>query len=364
VKQVFITSEGQIVIREVADPVVTLGRVLVRTHYSAISTGTEVSTIAIRRANPGGTDVPSGYSLAGQVVAVGEGVEGIAVGDFVSCGGYNISIHAECVSVPVNFCVVLAPEADLRKAAFSTIAAISLQAVRLAHLSLGETAVIIGTGIIGQVAAMLARLSGARTVVIGHRNQMRLELARRMGAEVTTLSVSGDPVALVNDFTAGIGADAVLHCAKTESQESLIQALNMTREKGTVVLVGGMPIEMPRGPLFRKELNIVVSRSTGPGRYDPNYEMKGIDYPVAYVRWTGRRNQAECARLIANGRLDVGSLITYEFPLASASAAFELVTTRGAETVGVVLRYDAAQGDADITNRRDDDTSSTQVLDF
>lgn len=342
-KQVFITRDGQIVVREVADPGVTPDRVLVRTHYSAISTGTEVSTITMRRANPGGTDVPSGYSLAGHVVAVGEGIEGIAVGDFVSCGGYNISVHAEYVSVPVNFSVVLAPESDLRKAAFSTIAAISLQAVRLAHLSLGETAVIIGTGIIGQFAAMLARLSGARTVVIGRSNQMRLELAQRLGADLTALSASSDPVALVSDFTDGIGADAVLHCAKTDSQESLIQALDMTREKGSVVLVGGMPIEMPRGPLFRKELNIVVSRSTGPGRFDPNYEMKGIDYPVAYVRWTGRRNQAECARLIANGRLDVGSLITHEFPLASAPEAFELVTTHDLETVGVVLRYEAAQ---------------------
>jgi 2-desacetyl-2-hydroxyethyl bacteriochlorophyllide A dehydrogenase len=344
-KQVFITGDGQIVIREVADPVVTPGRVLVRAHYSAISTGTEVSTITMRRANPGGTDVPSGYSLAGQVVGVGEDVKGINVGDLVSCGGYNISVHAEYVSVPVNFCVVLAQDSDLRKVAFSTIAAISLQAVRLAHLSLGETAVIIGTGIIGQFAAMLARLSGARTVVIGHRNQMRLDIARRLGAELAAMSESTDLVEVVSDFTDGIGADAVLHCAKTESQESLIQALDMAREKGTVVLVGGMPIEMPRRPLFRKELNFVVSRSTGPGRFDLNYEMKGIDYPVAYVRWTGRRNQAECARLIANGRLDVGSLITHEFPFASAPEALELVATRGSETVGVVFRYDTAQDD-------------------
>ena len=342
-KKLFITHDGQVVIREVAVPDPTPGRVLVRTHYSAISTGTEVSTIAMRRANPGGDDVPSGYSLAGRVVAVGEGVEGISVGDLVSCGGWNISVHAETVSVPVNLCVVLDPGSDLRQAAFSTIAAISLQAVRLAHLSLGETAVILGTGIIGQFAAILARLSGARTVVVGHRNQMRLELARQMGAELAALSTRSDPVDLVRDFTGGIGADAVLNCAKTEGAEPLVQALNMTREKGRVVIVGGMPIEMPRTPLFRKELNVVISRSTGPGRYDPDYEVKGIDYPIAYVRWTGRRNQAECARLIGKGCLDVDSLITHEFTFASASEAFDLVTGRGDETLGVVLKYGPAE---------------------
>jgi len=351
-KQVFITHDGQIVVREVADPVVAPGRVLVRAHYSAISTGTEVSTIAMRRANPDGTDVPSGYSLSGDVIAVGKGVERICEGDLVSCGGYNISVHAEYVLVPVNFCVVLAPESDLRRSAFSTIAAISLQAVRLAHLSLGETAVVIGTGIIGQFTAMLARLSGARTVVLGHRNQMRLELAQRLGADRAALSASCEPVAVVNDFTGGIGADAVFVCAKTQSRDPVIQALDMAREKGTVVLVGGIPIEMPRRPLFRKELSVVVSRSTGPGRFDRDYETKGIDYPVAYVRWTGRRNQAECARLIGNGRLDVGALITHDFPLASAPEAFELVATRGSETVGVVLKYDAAQDTADITSKR------------
>lgn len=341
-KQLFVTREGRIVLRDVDDPEVAPGRVVVRTHYSAISTGTEVSGVTMFRDSPGTSDMPSGYSLAGQAVAVGEGVQGVSVGDYLSCGGYNISVHAEYVSVPVNFTALLEPGAALREAAFSTIAAISLQAVRLAQPSLGETIVVLGTGIIGQFAAALARLSGARVVVIGHSNQMRLKLAQRMGAELTGLSTSTDPVALVDGFTHGIGADAVLHCAKTESPDSLAQALNMTREKGTVVLVGGMPIEMPRTPLFRKEMNIVVSRSTGPGRYDPNYEMKGLDYPLAYVRWTGRRNHAECARLITNGSLDVGSLITHEFSFDSAPEALDLVTSRGSETVGVVLRYDAA----------------------
>lgn len=342
-KQLFVTRDGQIVLREVARPEVAPDRVLVRAHYSAISTGTEVDTIVHRRANPEGDDVPSGYSLAGEVVTVGERVEGISTGDLVACGGWNISVHAEYVSVPVNLCTALPPNSDLRKAAFSTIAAISLHAVRLAHLSLGEMAVVIGTGIIGQLAAMLAGLSGARAVVIGHRNRMRLEMAQRLGAELTTLSAESDPVAVVNNFTHGIGADAVLHCAKTGSPESLVQALEMTREKGTVVLVGGMPIEMPRAPLFRKELNVVVSRSTGPGRYHPLYEREGIDYPIAYVRWTGRRNLAECARLIDNGRLDVGALITHEFPFRSAPEALELAFTRGPETIGIVLKYDAAR---------------------
>jgi threonine dehydrogenase-like Zn-dependent dehydrogenase len=342
-QQVFITSDGQVVLREVARPALIPGHVLVRAHYSSISTGTEVSLIRHRRANPGGEDAPSGYSLAGEVVEVGEGVKGITVGDCVSCGGYNIAVHAEFVLVPVNFCVVLSAGVDLRTTCFSTIAAISLQAVRLAQISLGEIVVVIGTGIIGQFAAILARLSGARTVVIGYQNQMRLDVARRLGAEQAFLSATGDPVEVVNDFTGGVGADVVLHCGNVEDAESLEQALNMTREKGTVVSVGSMPIEMSRGPLFRKELNFVVSRSTGPGRYDPNYEREGIDYPIPYVRWTGRRNQAECARLIASGAIDVAILITHEFPFASAPEALELVTTRGSETIGVVLKYAPAE---------------------
>jgi len=347
-RQVFVTPQGQVIVREADDPLLTAGRVLVRPHYSAISTGTEVATIEEVRANPGSDDVPLGYSLAGEVVAVGEGVEGVSIGDFLSCGGWNISVHAEVVSAPVNFCAPLAPAAPLppdsvlREACFSTIAAISLQAVRLSRPALGEKVVIIGTGIIGQFAAILARLSGARVVVVGHRNEKRLDLARRMGAERTVLSATGDPVALVEEFTEGVGADAVLHCARTDGRDSLDQALAMTREKGTLVLVGDMPIEMDRRPLFRKELNVVVSRSTGPGRYDSNVEVEGRDYPLAYVRWSGRRNHAECARLITQGLVDVGSLITHEFSFASAPEAFDLVTDAGADTVGVVLRYDAA----------------------
>jgi 2-desacetyl-2-hydroxyethyl bacteriochlorophyllide A dehydrogenase len=341
-KQAFITSDGQIVLEEVSSPEASPGKVLVRSHYSAISTGTEVADIQYRRAHPGGDNIPLGYSLAGEILEVGDGVQDLQVGDLVVCGGWHISVHAEEIAVPQNYCSPLPKDTNLRHVSFSTIAAISLQAVRLASIGLGEVVVVFGTGIIGQFAAVLATLSGARTVVIGHSNEMRLEIAKGMGAELSILSSSTDPVEIVKDLTDGRGADAILHCGKTEETESVTQALEIAREKGKVVLVGSFPFDLPRTPLFRKELNLVVSRSTGPGRYDEEYEQRGVDYPQAYVRWTGRRNLAECARLIESGQIDVEKLITNDFPFSSAPEAFDLAVKRGPETLGVVFKYPAA----------------------
>jgi threonine dehydrogenase-like Zn-dependent dehydrogenase len=266
------------------------------------------------------------------------------VGDLVVCGGWNIAVHAELVAVPLNFCAVLASRERLREAAFSTIAAISLQAVRLARPMLGEIIAVIGTGIIGQFAVAMARLSGARVLVVGQSNKMRLDRAKLLGAEWSVLSSEDNPVAMAQTKTQGCGVDAVIHCAKTEDTEPLDQALNMVREKGTVVLVGGMPLEMNRVPLFRKEVNLVVSRSTGPGRYDASYEREGVDYPIAYVRWTGRRNLQESARLIRSGAIDVGALVTHEFPFTRAPEAFDLVCSSGRDTLGVVLNYREGAG--------------------
>jgi threonine dehydrogenase-like Zn-dependent dehydrogenase len=342
VKQAFIAAEGQVVLKQVSEPELGWGKVLVQSHYSAISTGTEVADIQYRRANPGGEDIPLGYSMAGKVLAIGDGVEDIRVGDVVACGGWHISVHAEMVSVPQNYYVPLPQDADLRLTSFSTIAAISLQAVRLAEIGIGEVVVVFGTGIIGQFSAMLAKLSGARTVVIGHDNKMRMNIAKNVGAELFALTSSEDPVEMVQNLTQGRGADVVLHCGKTDQSDSVAQALDIAREKGKVILVGSFPLDLPRTPLFRKELSLVVSRSTGPGRYDEDYEFGGVDYPEAYVRWTGRRNLAECVRLIHSGQLDVGTLITHEFPFSLANEAFDLVTEKGPETLGVVLKYEAA----------------------
>jgi threonine dehydrogenase-like Zn-dependent dehydrogenase len=170
-----------------------------------------------------------------------------------------------------------------------------------------------------------------------------LHIAKNQGAEWTFLSSTTDPIPQVKDITEGLGADAVLHCGKSEVADSLVQALEMAREKGNVVLVGSVPIELPRTPMFRKELNVIVSRSTGPGRYDPHYEREGSDYPPAYVRWTGRRNLAECARLISAGKMGMENLITHEFGFDSAEEAFEHVVDQGAKTLGVLLRYPAGE---------------------
>lgn len=340
-KQLFVRSDGEMVMREVEMPTLKPKHVLVKTAYSVISTGTETMAINDRKRNPApeGDYFPLGYSLSGVVEGVGEGITDFRPGDRVACAGMGAANHAEYVCVGRNLAAYVPEGTSLRDAAFSTMCSICIHPVRQTGVALGETVAVFGTGTVGLLCAEFARLSGARTVVIGRASEMRLEIARALGNHRVVKSSDEDPVEAVMGFTDGLGADVVLFAAKTGDPEPGIQALNMLRDRGTFCMVGVVPINWPRVPFHKKELTFFVSRSYGPGRYDPSYEVEGHDYPIAYVRWTERRNMQEALRLMAEGRLDVGRLVTHEFAFERMTEAYDLILNRREQTVAMVLTY-------------------------
>jgi 2-desacetyl-2-hydroxyethyl bacteriochlorophyllide A dehydrogenase len=339
-KQLFVDSNGQLILREQPIPKVSPIGVLVRTEYSAISAGTESDFIRQRREHPGELEeMPLGYSLAGTVVEVGPGAGNVRVGDQVACAGMGVSNHAEYVSAPRNLFVKLPQGVSMREACEVALASCCLHAVRQGQVCLGETVVVQGTGVLGQLTHQFARLSGARTVVIGSQNEMRLRVAGELGAGLVVNASTQDPVAAVMEYTGGLGADVVLYCAASASQKPIEQAMEMCIDRGTVVIVGAAGMYFPRPPFFKKELQIRIGRSYGPGRYDPTYERDGIDYPIGYVRWTENRNMGEFVQLLAEECVSVNPMITHELPFRSALDAYDLVLDHHEETLAVVLKY-------------------------
>jgi predicted dehydrogenase/threonine dehydrogenase-like Zn-dependent dehydrogenase len=357
---------------EVPMPVVRAGTVLVRTQYSLISAGTEGSTVrAARRSLIGKVrerpqqvrqllDVarqqgpvqayrtamkkleaysPLGYSAVGEVLEVAAGVRGVRVGDLVACGGSTAS-HAEVIAVPVNLCVRLEPGDDLAKAAYNTLGAIALQGIRQADVRLGEAAAVIGLGLLGQLTCMMLRAAGVRVVGIDVDQVAVASASPR--ADLALGRGDAGLVERVIDFTAGLGVDAVIITAATDSTDPINLAGMLARDRGRVVLVGAAPAGFDREPYYRKELELRMSRSTGPGRYDATYEEKGVDYPAGYVRWTERRNMAAFQELIRSGRVDPAALTTHVFPLERAPEAYELVLHKREPVLGVLIRYESA----------------------
>ena len=344
-KQIYVDASGRLVQREQPVPKVSPIGVLVRTEYSAISAGTESDFVRQRREHPGTLgEMPLGYSLTGTVVEVGPGAPTVRVGDKVACAGMGVSNHAEFVSVPRNLFVKLPQGVSSREACEVALACCCLHGVRQGAVCLGETVVVQGTGVLGQLSHQFARLSGARTVVVGNQNEMRLGVARELGADLVVNASTQDPVKAVMDYTGGLGADVVLYCAATTSQQPIEQAMEMCIERGTVVVVGAAGMYFPRPPFFKKELQIRIARSYGPGRYDPVYERDGIDYPIGYVRWTENRNMGEFVRLLAEGRVRVNPMITHEIPFESALDAYDLVLDHHDQTLAVVLKYSEEGG--------------------
>ncbi len=290
-----------------------------------------------------------GYSSAGEVIEAGAGVEGFQPGDAVACAGGGYAVHAEVVTVPVNLLTPLPQAVAFDQAAFTTLGAIALQGVRLAAVGLGEVVAVIGLGLLGQMTCQILRAAGCRVVGMDLQ-QGRVELALRLGLHAGTTSAE-EMDALCRSYTGGHGADAVLITADTKSNQPVELAGQIARNKGVVVAVGAVGLTLPRKVYYEKELDFRVSRSYGPGRYDPTYEEKGQDYPYAYVRWTEGRNMAAFADLVASGAVDVASLISHRFPLAEAPAAYALITgsTERAERgrvggwegpyLGVILTY-------------------------
>ena len=277
--------------------------------------------------------LPLGYCNVGRVAALGAGVDGFENGDRVISNGK----HAEVVSVPVNLCAKVPEAVSDEEAAFTVLGAIALQGIRLVQPTLGETVVVTGLGLIGLVTVQLLRAHGCRVLGLDFDPE-KLEMARAFGAEVVDLSKGQDPVAAATAYSRGRGVDAVIVTAATKSSEPMHQAALMCRKRGRIVLVGVTGLELSRADFFEKELTFQVSCSYGPGRYDSNYEEKGNDYPVGFVRWTEQRNFEAVLDMMADGRLDVKPLISHRFAITEAEQAYELVGG-GGKSLGILLRY-------------------------
>ena len=348
--------------------------VLVKNHYSIISAGTEGSTVSTARKSLLGKakerpqqarqvlDVlkkqgplqtyravmkkldaysPMGYSCAGEVLEVGNEVTGFQPGDLVACAGVGYANHAELVAVPVNLCVKLDVDANMKNAAYNTLGAISMQGVRQADLRLGESCAVIGLGLLGQLACLQLKASGVRTVGIDI-SESAVELATINKAADLALTRNTTGIEdKINMFTNGLGVDAVIIAAASSSLDPVNLAGAIARKKGKVVILGAVPTGFDRDPFwYRKELELKMACSYGPGRYDINYEEKGIDYPAAYVRWTEKRNMEAFQYLINSGAINIDYLTTHVFPFQDAPKAFDLVVNKTEPFVGIALKYD------------------------
>lgn len=368
-KQVLL-KKGEVIIEEVPAPVVEDGTVLVQVGCSCISAGTEISgmdssgeplwkkamkqpdkvknvwkMLQTKGVSSTVDNIKSkvyasrqtGYSCSGVVVEVGENVSNIKAGDKVACAGAGYANHAEIVNVPRNLVVKVPESVSLELAATTTLGAIALQGVRRASPTLGETVVVLGLGILGQFTVQLLRVNGCRAIGVDI-NQERVELAKSLGMEMGIYPIE-DPVQGVFQLTHGFGADAVIVTAATKSDEVISQAFQMCRKKGRVVLVGDVGLNIKRSDIYTKELDFFISMSYGPGRYESNYEEKGLDYPISYVRWTENRNMQEYLRLLAEGRIQVKPLITKEYSIEQVSEAYRELKESVKKPLIVLLKY-------------------------
>lgn len=290
---------------------------------------TTIEAVQSKLAQP----LPLGYCNVGVVAEVGAGVDGFQPGDRVVSNGP----HADVVKVPVNLCARIPDSVDDESAAFVVVASIGLQGIRLAQPTLGESFVVTGAGLIGLLTVQLLRAQGCRVLAIDF-DESKLALARQFGAQTCNPGAGEDPVAAGMAFSRGQGVDGVIITASTPSSDPVTQAARMSRKRGRIVLVGVTGLELNRADFYEKELSFQVSCSYGPGRYDPNYEEKGQDYPLGFVRWTEQRNFEAVLDMLASGQLDVKPLITHRFAFEDAPKAYEALTA-DKTGLGMLLQY-------------------------
>lgn len=376
-KQVLV-RQGQAVVEEVPAPLVEPGTVLVRVDHSCISIGTEMSGVRNSGGDPlwkralmnpdkvvkaarmvatqgfqrtrdvamGGNAVgqPTGYSAAGVVIAVGEAVGDIAVGERVACAGAQFAHHAEIVRVPRNLMAPVPDELSMDQACTVTLGAIALQGVRRAKPTLGESFVVIGLGFLGQLTVQMLKANGCRVIGVDLDSD-RVATALELGMDVALDPADEQSVSRVARLTDGFGADGVIITAATRSSDVVSSAFKMCRKKGRVVLVGDVGLDIKREDIYAKELDFFISTSYGPGRYDASYEEKGFEYPIGYVRWTENRNMAEYLKLLAEGALRIDDLIFKEFPVDKAPEAYEGLKSGADKSLVVLLYYPERAGD-------------------
>jgi polar amino acid transport system substrate-binding protein len=363
---------GSIKIQDLPIPNKQCGRILVQNYFSLISAGTEGSTVKTARKGYIGkakerpeqvkqvlqtlktqgpvqtyravmkkldSYSPLGYSSAGQVIDVGDGVRVFSTGDLVACGGLS-ACHAEVVSVPMNLCVRLPNDTDMKQAAYNTLGAIAMQGVRQADLRLGESCAVIGLGLLGQLTCLLLKASGVKVVGIDV-NEAMVELAAKHCCDMAFARDTPGISDRISIFADGIGCDAVVITAATESLDPINFAGSICRKRGTIVIVGAVPTGFDREPHFyKKELQVKMSCSYGPGRYDPVYEEKGLDYPAAYVRWTENRNMQSFQALLQKKTIDVSYLTTHTFKLEEAPQAYDMMMAKTEPFIGILIEYD------------------------
>jgi predicted dehydrogenase/threonine dehydrogenase-like Zn-dependent dehydrogenase len=369
-KQVLI-RQGQVVIEEVPAPSVEPGTVLVQVRNSCISIGTELSGLkasgeplwrkafrypakvkkAIAMVSERGlaqtishaqgaltSGQPTGYSAAGVVIGVGADVHDIAIGDQVACAGAQCAHHAAVINVPRNLTVPIPDGLDFEAASTVTLGAIALQGLRRAAPTLGETFVVLGLGILGQLTCQMLRSNGCR--IIGtDLSHDRIDLGKRLGMDVGVYPEEGASIEQVIRLTDGIGADGVIITAASPSDAIVSTAFQMCRKKGRVVLVGDVGLQLNRADFYQKELDFLISSSYGPGRYDRRYEEEGLDYPVAFVRWTENRNMSEYLRMLNERKVTVAPLIEATYPINEAPVAYERLKTDQKKPLMVLLTY-------------------------
>ncbi|MFQ5914694.1 MAG: bi-domain-containing oxidoreductase [Nitrospinota bacterium] len=368
---------GVLELVEVPTPTARAGRLLVRTAASVLSAGTERHLVEMGRKGLLGkalarpdlvrrvldkartdglaetlqhvrqrldTPVPLGYSAAGTVVQVGEGVAGFRVGDRVACGGQGVAVHAEVLCAPPTLVAPVPPGLSMDHAAFVMVGAIALHAIRLSRVQPGEWVAVIGLGLLGLLAVQMFRAAGCRVIGVDVV-PAKLALAKSLGVEGVADSRAADVADVIETATGGRGVDATLITAATASNAPVELAARVTRVRGRIVAVGLVGLHIPRDLFFVRELEFVVSRASGPGLFDPDYEVHGEDYPYPYVRWTHQRNMAEFLRLAATGSVDLDPLITRRFPIARALDAYAAFQGEGgAQAIGILLEYPGPPG--------------------
>ena len=371
---------GELKVAEAPAPALGSGELLVATRVSLISSGTERQLMQLAKSSLVGkaaarpdlvrrvlvnvrkegvrptfqkvfakldTPIPLGYSLVGEVIGVGREVAGYSLGDRVACAGAGLANHAEINAVPKNLCVRVADGVDDEDACFVTLGAIALQGVRQAAPTLGETVVVMGLGLIGLLTVQILKANGCRVVGFDP-NPERAALAQRLGADIA-VSEALPEIALAR--TGGFGADAVIVAASSKSSEPINQAAEISRLKGRIVVVGLVGMSIDREPFYKRELELKLSMSYGPGRGDPAYEFAGRDYPLAYVRWTEQRNMEAFLGLVEEGRVTPKAYVTHRFAIAEAEKAYELME-KGEPHLAMLLTYAPSVGAPERVLRR------------
>ncbi len=369
-----ILKDGQARLEEVPVPALQPGQVLVEAAYSLISAGTERAAlersgmnlaqralaqrervrqvldyardrgartaVSMVRSKQAAGSKP-GYSCKRKFVADGEGIDDLQPGDRVACAGAGYAVHAEVVAVPRNLVARVPQGCSLREAASTTVGAIALQGVRRADVRLGETVVVIGLGLLGQLAVQMLKAAGCRVIGIDLDYQ-RVALAKRMGLD-TGLTPDDEAISQVEHLTGGHGVDATIITAASKSDAIVQQAMHLTRKKGRVVVVGDVGLGLQRSPFYEKESDLLISTSYGPGRYDPIYEEMGRDYPYAYVRWTENRNMQAYLHLVEERKVQLDQILTAEFPFDQATEAFAALEAKDEPSLGILLSYELVE---------------------